>query len=83
MTTRSSIARLADDAPVARPESWVERPARGIIAKPLNCDMARALEARQLELEAIWRRNMERRDADAAKHGEPRNPNEFYHGRKP
>jgi hypothetical protein len=25
MTHRTSIARLADDAPVAKPESWVER----------------------------------------------------------
>lgn len=26
MTPRNSIARLADDAPVPRPESWVMRP---------------------------------------------------------
>lgn len=26
MTARTSIARLADCAPVARPESWVARP---------------------------------------------------------
>jgi hypothetical protein len=62
-------------------KQWPSRP-RPIIAKRLNCDMARALEARQAELEAIWRRNMARRDEDAARYGEPRNPREFYRGRK-
>ena len=33
--------------------------------------------------DTIWRRNMAWRDADAKKYGEPRNPNEFYRGRKP
>jgi hypothetical protein len=71
MTARTSIARLADCAPVASPESWAgQEPPR------IN------LEHRSAQLEAIWRRNMARRDEDADKHGEPRNPNEFYRGRK-
>jgi hypothetical protein len=77
MTARTSIARLADDAPVARPESWVARKVPGTnwveIRHPYIDEAKR--------LEAIWRRNMARRDADAAKYGEPRNPNEFYRGR--
>jgi hypothetical protein len=69
MTARTSIARLADCAPIASPESWAGRLPPGFAE-------------RTDELEAIWRRNMARRDADAAKHGEPRNPNEFYRGMK-
>jgi len=68
MTARASIARLADDAPIARPESWVAKP-------PPQFKWP-------LELEVIWRENMARRDADAKKYGEPRTPREFYRGRK-
>ena len=65
MTVRTSIERIADCAPVPRPESWVARPPPSV-----------------LWLEAIWRRNMARRDADAKKYGEPRTPREFYRGRE-
>ena len=34
------------------------------------------------ELEDIFTANMARRDADAARNGEPRNAYEFYHGRE-
>ena len=40
------------------------------------------LEYIQAELEDIFTANMARRDADAAKYGEPRDEYEFYHGRE-
>ncbi len=75
--TRSSITRLADCAPVASPESWVMRKPPAV-RQSYESD----LEATLLKLEAIWRTNMARRDANAKKYGEPENPHEFYHGKK-
>ena len=40
------------------------------------------LEYIQAELEDIFTANMARRDADAARNGEPRDAYEFYHGRE-
>jgi hypothetical protein len=90
MTARTSIARLADCAPVASPEWWAARTAPAISwVSPKRRRWITVAEIvlpdppNEAELEAIWRRNMARRDADAAKNGEPRDPTEFYRGRKP
>jgi hypothetical protein len=85
MTARSSIARLADCAPVAEPDSWVERkpPSMANLREQARDWLVAGMEKEARAMESIWRANMARRDADAREHGEPRDPHEFYRGRKP
>ena len=98
MTARTSIERLADCAPVAHSGSWVVRdppsirPAAPSISWPDPLFFAPvmdptsaaciALARASARIEAILRANTARQDADAKLYGEPRDPHEFYRGRR-
>ncbi len=85
-------ARFTTDTPLASATSWAGRQdstratVKSIATSEAEINASLALHAketaaREAQIDAIWRGNRARRDADAAAYGEPETPHEFYAGR--